>query len=78
MYTCCVVELIHNDILYRASNGTELMCCSCDGTVAYIKFKQEEIGSPMSKSDVVIKFGLISFKYMTFQNVKIILCNDNY
>ncbi|XP_060561326.1 protein HIRA-like [Ruditapes philippinarum] len=35
-----------------ASNGTELMCCSCDGTVAYVKFKQEEIGTPMGKSDM--------------------------
>ncbi|KAH3894120.1 protein HIRA-like [Dreissena polymorpha] len=46
-------DLFNNSILdiSWASSGTELMCCSCDGTVAYIQFKQEEIGTPMSRAD---------------------------
>lgn len=31
----------------------ELMSCSIDGTVAYMDFSIEEIGSPLSKEDVV-------------------------
>lgn len=38
---------------FRGTNCTELMCCSCDGTVAFIQFKPEEIGTPMNKADVV-------------------------
>ncbi|WAR03974.1 HIRA-like protein [Mya arenaria] len=46
-------ELFTNSILdiTWASCGSELLCCSCDGTVAYIQFKPEEIGTPMSKAD---------------------------
>lgn len=33
-------------------NGTELLCCSNDGTVAYLDFQLEEIGTPLAKEDV--------------------------
>ncbi|XP_052798672.1 protein HIRA-like isoform X2 [Mya arenaria] len=48
-------ELFTNSILdiTWASCGSELLCCSCDGTVAYIQFKPEEIGTPMSKADTL-------------------------
>ncbi|PVD31725.1 hypothetical protein C0Q70_07143 [Pomacea canaliculata] len=34
-----------------SSSGLELMCCSLDGTVAYLGFDQSEIGMPMFKDD---------------------------
>ncbi|XP_053374896.1 protein HIRA-like [Mercenaria mercenaria] len=52
-----------------ASSGTELLCCSCDGTVAYIKFKQEEIGTPMGKSDVNRLLEKIYGKTITKSNI---------
>ena len=40
----------------RGRNGTELLCCSNDGTVAYLDFQLEEIGTPLAKEDVVSVF----------------------
>ena len=37
----------------RSSNGTELMCCSWDGTVAYFGFSVDEIGEPMTLEEKV-------------------------
>lgn len=31
----------------------ELLCCSWDGTVAFIDFTAEEIGNPLSQQEVV-------------------------
>ena len=39
--------------LGRSKNGMELLACSHDGTVAFIDFTPVEIGTPLSKSDVV-------------------------
>ncbi|XP_067683300.1 protein HIRA-like isoform X2 [Haliotis asinina] len=35
-----------------SQNGLELMCCSIDGSVAYVNFTQEEIGHALSKQEV--------------------------
>lgn len=40
-------------VLCRSASGTELMCCSWDGTVAYFDFSVEEIGKPMSTEEKV-------------------------
>ena len=32
----------------------ELMCCSADGTVAYMSFRADEIGKPMPKEEKVL------------------------
>jgi len=37
----------------RSSSGTELMCCSWDGTVAYFEFSIDEIGNPMTLEEKV-------------------------
>jgi hypothetical protein len=38
----------------RSSSGTEFMCCSWDGTVAYFDLTIEEIGKPMSSEEKVL------------------------
>ena len=37
----------------RSACGMELMCCSVDGTVAYLGFSQDELGTPASHEDKV-------------------------
>jgi len=43
----------------RSSSGTELMCCSWDGTVAYFEFDTGEIGKPMTLEEKVLAQFLI-------------------
>ncbi|KAL4223056.1 hypothetical protein ACF0H5_016532 [Mactra antiquata] len=47
-------DLFTNSVLdiSWSSSGTELLCCSYDGTVAFLMFKPDEIGTPMGKSEV--------------------------
>uniref|UniRef100_A0A2C9JMA3 Protein HIRA n=1 Tax=Biomphalaria glabrata TaxID=6526 RepID=A0A2C9JMA3_BIOGL len=47
-------DLFDNSImdLSWSQNGLELMCCSIDGSVAFMDFTKEEIGQPMSKEGV--------------------------
>lgn len=60
-------DLFTNSVLdiSWSANGSELLCCSNDGTVAYIKFKPEEIGIPMKKKDVNHLLEKIYGKIMT-------------
>jgi len=37
----------------RSASGTELMCCSWDGTVAYFEFGVDEIGEPLTSEEKV-------------------------
>ncbi|KAK3595749.1 hypothetical protein CHS0354_025378 [Potamilus streckersoni] len=47
-------DLFKNSILdiSWSSSGMELLTCSCDGTVAYLDFTPEELGTPMPKKEV--------------------------
>ena len=40
-------------ICARSATGTEMMCCSWDGTVAYFEFAVDEIGNPMTLEEKV-------------------------
>ena len=42
-----------NVYLFRSKNGLELMCCSLDGTVAFLDFTKEEIGVALSLEERV-------------------------
>ncbi|KAH9524197.1 hypothetical protein Btru_053770 [Bulinus truncatus] len=47
-------DLFDNSILDLSwsQNGLELMCCSIDGSVAFMDFSKDEIGQPLSKDEV--------------------------
>ncbi|CAL1534335.1 unnamed protein product [Lymnaea stagnalis] len=47
-------DLFENSILDLSwsQNGLELMCCSIDGSVAFLDFSKEEIGHPLSSDEV--------------------------
>ena len=45
----CFVTLV----CLRSRTGLELVCCSIDGSVAYLGFDETEIGIPMPKDEQV-------------------------
>jgi len=49
------VAMATADVVWRcrSASGTELMCCSWDGTVAYLDFSIDEIGNPMTMDEKV-------------------------
>ena len=40
-------------VCLRSRTGLELVCCSIDGSVAYLGFDETEIGMPMPKEEQV-------------------------
>ena len=47
-------DLFNNSVLDLSwtRKGFELLCCSVDGTVAYLSFSEEEIGKPLTKEEM--------------------------
>ena len=43
----------HFCISIRDKQGYHLLCCSWDGTVAYMEFTRDELGKPLSKQETV-------------------------
>ena len=64
----------------RAHNGSEMLCCSWDGTVAYASFTEEEIGRPISqkaKEDLLQElYGKTALIYKGKSSKKPLICES--